>query len=78
MSLCCSQRRGRHSQHTGLDSWQGVKNLLTLLGTAVTGQGMRRITAKGPFAWDKVEGETAATFGRGPLETFILSIQRGR
>lgn len=38
--------------------------LLTLLGTAATGQELR-IPVKGPFAWDKVEGQSIADLWQG-------------
>lgn len=38
-------------------------------------QGMR-ISAKGPFAWDKVEGQSTADLWQGPLETCPLHTER--
>lgn len=60
-----------------VDIGQGVKGLLllTLLGTAATGQELR-IPVKGPFAWDKVEGQRIADLRQGPDETCHLHVER--
>lgn len=65
MPLCSSQDEADAGWGEGLLQ-------LTLLGTA-TGQEMR-VSAKGPFAWDMVQGQTRLTFGKGPLEISFIYI----
>lgn len=57
MPLCSSQDEADAGEGEGLLR-------LSLLGTAATGQEMR-VSAKGPFAWDMVQGQSTADLWQG-------------